>query len=97
MFLSTKEFFAMLARHMCSGRPVLADCWWTKSSGDCVPSPIGSVPCSYRSAALPSIAINSRQEIGSSASRARCACRMSRLMIPPPAWLTLAIGSPVAK
>ena len=24
----------MLARHMCSGRPVLADCWCTKSSGD---------------------------------------------------------------
>ena len=52
----------MLARHMCSGRPVLADCWCTKSSGDCVPSPIGSVPFSYRSAALPSMAISSRQE-----------------------------------
>ena len=33
----------MFARHMCSGRPVLADCAWTNSSGVCVPSPIGSV------------------------------------------------------
>ena len=24
----------MFARHMCSGRPVLADCAWTNSSGD---------------------------------------------------------------
>ena len=43
MFCSTNEFFAMLAWHMCSGRPVVADCWCTKSSGDCVPSPIGNV------------------------------------------------------
>ena len=43
MFLSTNEFFFMFARHMCSGSPVLADCSRTKSSGDCVPSPIGSV------------------------------------------------------
>ena len=30
---STKWFFFMLALHMCSGRPVLADCWRAKSSG----------------------------------------------------------------
>ena len=39
MFLSTKAFLAMLARHIASGRPVLADCWCTNSSGVCVPSP----------------------------------------------------------
>jgi hypothetical protein len=40
---STKPFFFMFARHMRSGRPVLADCARTNSSGVCVPSPIGSV------------------------------------------------------
>jgi hypothetical protein len=40
---STKAFFFMFARHIRSGRPVDADCARTNSSGDCVPSPIGSV------------------------------------------------------
>jgi hypothetical protein len=40
---STNPFFFMFARHMRSGRPVLADCARTNSSGVCVPSPIGSV------------------------------------------------------
>ena len=40
---STKPFFFMFARHIFSGRPVLADCARANSSGDCVPSPIGSV------------------------------------------------------
>jgi hypothetical protein len=39
---STKAFFFMLARHMCSGSPVLADCACTNSSGVWRPSPIGS-------------------------------------------------------
>ncbi len=40
---STKPFFFMFARHIRSGRPVLADWALANSSGDCVPSPIGSV------------------------------------------------------
>jgi len=40
---STKPFFFMFARHMRSGNPVLADCAFANSSGDCDPSPIGSV------------------------------------------------------
>jgi hypothetical protein len=41
---STKPFFFML-RPACTflGQPVLADCARANSSGDCVPSPIGSV------------------------------------------------------
>ena len=34
-------FFFMFARHSRSGRPVVADCARTNSSGVCVPSPIG--------------------------------------------------------
>ena len=44
IFESTNRFFCMLARQSDSGRPVVADCCFTKSSGDCRPSPIGSVP-----------------------------------------------------
>ena len=39
---STNWFFSMLNRHMCSGSPVVADCIFTKSIGDWVPSPRGS-------------------------------------------------------
>ena len=35
-------FFFMFARHMCSGRPVVADCVRANWSGVCVPSPSGS-------------------------------------------------------
>ena len=41
---STNAFFFMFARHMRSGRPVVADCARANSSGVCEPSPIGSVP-----------------------------------------------------
>ena len=37
-------FFCMLARQSDSGRPVVADCCFTKSSGDCFESPTVSVP-----------------------------------------------------
>jgi hypothetical protein len=40
---STNAFFFMFARHMFSGSPVLADWARTNSSGDWLPSPIGSV------------------------------------------------------
>jgi len=40
MRVSTKWFFTMFARHMCSGRPVVADWMRTKSSGPWTPSPI---------------------------------------------------------
>ena len=43
MFCNTNAFFSVFLRHMCSGKPVLADCACTNSSGDCVPLPIGSV------------------------------------------------------
>ena len=49
----------MFILHMCSGRPVLADCWWANSSGVCVPSPIGSVAFSYSSPAFFTFSSNS--------------------------------------
>ena len=52
MWFSTKWFFFMLNRHMCSGRPVVADCMRTNWSGVCVPSPSGSSALVYRSAGL---------------------------------------------
>ena len=94
---STNPFFFMFARHMRSGSPVLADCALAKSSGDCVPSPIGSVAFMYSSPAAPTRAIRSSIGIWRSTSRARCALRMSRPMSPPFARLTRAIGSPVEK
>ena len=42
----------MFARHMCSGRPVVADCARTNSSGVCVPSPSGSVALDVELAGL---------------------------------------------
>ena len=88
----------MLALHMCSGRPVVADCCWAKSSGVCVPSPSGSVAFRYRSAGLLHASRSGRRMgIARSTSRACWAWRMSRSTRPPLAWLTLAIGSPVAK
>jgi hypothetical protein len=95
--LNTKAFFFMLARHMRSGRPVLADCARTNSSGVCEPSPIGSVPVMYSSPARPTRSIRSSIGISRSTSRARCALRTSRWISPPLARLTLAIGSPVEK
>ena len=95
--LRTKVFFFMLPRHSRSGRPVLADCARTNSSGVCVPSPIGSVAFAYRSPAVPTRVISSSIGISRRTSRARCALRMSRWIIPPFARLTFAIGSPVAK
>ena len=52
MRLNTKWFFFMLAAHMCSGRPVVADCIVQNSCGDCVPFPSGKLPERYRSAAF---------------------------------------------
>ena len=42
MLARTNSFFSMLNLHMCSGRPVVADCNRAKSSGVCDPSPHGS-------------------------------------------------------
>ena len=42
----------MLNRHMCSGRPVVADCMRTNWSGVCVPSPSGSSALAYSSPAF---------------------------------------------
>src|SRR5215471_4117050 len=50
---STKAFFFMFARHMCSGRPVVADWARTNWSGVCEPSPIGRSAFMYSSPALP--------------------------------------------
>ena len=52
MLFSTKWFFSMLNRHMCSGRPVVADCMRTNWSGVCVPSPSGSSALAYSSPAF---------------------------------------------
>ena len=49
---STKWFFSMLNLHMCSGRPVVADCMRANWSGVCVPSPSGSSALAYRSPAF---------------------------------------------
>jgi hypothetical protein len=95
--LSTNLFFFMFARHSRSGRPVLADCARTNSSGDCAPSPIGRLPSEYSSPAFPTRVISSSIGISRNASRARCAFRMSRWIMPPLARLTLAMGSPVEK
>jgi hypothetical protein len=70
MFASTNAFFSMLRRHMCSGRPVLADWAWTNSSGLCVPLPIGNVALTYNSPAFLQRSINSRHENWRKASRA---------------------------
>ncbi len=94
---STNAFFVMLARHMCSGSPVLADCACTNSSADCVPSPIGSVPDTYSSPALPTFSISSSTGMARRASRACHALRMSRCTRPPLARPIVAMGSPVAK
>ncbi len=94
---STKKFFCMFALHMCSGSPVEADCMWAKSSGDCWPSPIGSVAFKYSSPAFLTRSIRSSQGISRRAARACVALRMSRCNSPALAWLTLAIGSPVMK
>ena len=56
---STKKFFCMFARHMCSGKPVVADCGRANSAGDCVPLPIGSVALRYSSPARPTRRISS--------------------------------------
>ena len=97
MFDNTKWFFFMLALHMCSGRPVEADCWRAKSSGDCSPSPIGRDSFRYRSAAVFIMPIKSAIGISVRISRARPACRMSRPIRPVFAWLTRASVSPVMK
>ena len=76
--LSTNWFFFMFARHSASGRPVLADCCFAKSSGVCEPSPSGSSAFMYRSPATFMRAISSAIGILRSASRAADALRMSR-------------------
>src|SRR5262245_27339099 len=97
ILVSTNLFFSMLARHMCSGRPVVADWKRTKSAGVWRPSPSGRSAFRYRSAARPTIAISSRAGIARSESRARCASRMSRGIIPGTARPTRASSSPVSK
>ena len=82
----------MLNRHMCSGRPVVADCMRTNWSGVCVPSPSGSSASVYRSAAFLIICSRSAMGISRSTSRARWAWRMSRSTRPPLARLTSASG-----
>ena len=72
----------MFPLHMCSGKPVEADCWQTKSSGDCSPSPIGKLAFWYRSPAFFIISISSAHGISRKMSRARWALRMSRLSRP---------------
>ena len=49
---STKKFFFMFALHMCSGRPVVADCRGRTRRAICVPSPIGSVAFEIQLAGL---------------------------------------------
>ena len=87
----------MFARHMFSGRPVLADWARINSSGVCAPAPIGTLPFMYSSPARETLSISSSIVISSSTSRARCALRMSLWRRPPLARLTFAIGSPVTK
>ena len=97
MFVSTKWFFSMLNRHMCSGRPVVADCMRTNWSGVCVPSPSGSSALAYSSPAFFIICSRSVMGISRSTSRARWAWRMSRSTRPALARLTSASTSPVSK
>ena len=74
MFDNTKWFFFMLALHMCSGSPVLADCWRAKSSGDSARHrPSAGRRSDTRSAAFFIIPISSAIGISVSTSRARCA------------------------
>ena len=87
----------MLKRHMCSGRPVVADCMRANWSGVCVPSPSGSSASLYSSPAFFIICMRSAMGISRSTSRARWAWRMSRWMRPPLARPTSATASPVAK
>ena len=98
MFESTKKFFCMLPLHMCSGRPVDGRSAAGRIRRAFVARrPSASVALRYRSPAFFTRSINSSDDELRSTSRARCAKRMSRCNRPPLAWLTLAIGSPVAK
>ena len=94
---STNLFFFMFARHMRSGRPVLADCARTNSSGVCVPSPIGSVAFMYSSPAF----ADARDQLVDRdlAQHVARALRLAHVapISPPLARLTFAIGSPVEK
>ena len=88
----------MFMRHRCSGSPVVADCWRTKSSGVCTPSPSGRSADLKSSPPFLTIASRSAHGISRSASRARPApLRRSRATMPGLAWLTSATGSPVRK
>ena len=80
---STNAFFFMFARHIRSGRPVLADWAWTNSSAVCVPSPIGSVAFMYSSPARPTRAISS--SIGNLAQRFAGALRLPHVALDQPA------------
>src|SRR5579872_6772166 len=87
----------MLAAHMCSGRPVVADCIRQNSCGVCVPLPKGSLAFRYKSPALAAISISRLIGISRNTSRARSMWRLSILSIPPLAWCTCASTSPVSK
>ena len=87
----------MFMRHMCSGRPVVADCCRTNSSGVWLPSPSGSSADANSSEAFLTIFTSSAGGTSRSASRARAALRRSRATRPGFAWLTSATGSPVSK
>ena len=94
---STYRSFSMFMRHMCSGRPVVADCWRTNSSGVWLPSPSGSSADENSSAAFFTFASSSATGTSRNAARARGALRRSRATMPGLAWLTSATGSPVSK
>ena len=75
---STKKFFAMFALHMCSGRPVEADCCERTRRATACRRPCGSVAFRYSSPAFLTSSISSSIGISRSAARACGALRMSR-------------------
>jgi hypothetical protein len=88
--VSTNAFFFMF-RDTCALKSVLADCAWTNSSGDCVPSPSEA----WRHVGSP--ATDARDQIAAGiclrASRKVFPC--VALIHPPVARLTRAMGSPL--
>ena len=72
-------------RHMCSGRPVVADCMRTNWSGVCVPSPSGRLALGYRSPAFLMISTIRGFEV---AQHVAGICRACRAAEPPLARLT---------
>ena len=77
MWSSTYRSFSMFMRHMCSGRPVVADCWRTNSSGVWLPSPSGSSADEKSSAAFFTFA--SRSATGTSRNAARARGRLAQV------------------